>query len=193
MKNGRFISGMMMAVALGFGVAPLLRAEEPSSDTAPRRLTPVQLTLCVPIQAAPEDWDVAGLRLNLVVARNHDVWGLDFGVLNLSTGRQAGVQVGFAANEVEGNMYGIQAAILVNEVETGKMYGVQVGGINYVSDAAGLQVGLLGNSARNHMQGMQIGLFNHANHLQGMQIGLLNINRSAPWPILPLLNLGFAD
>lgn len=152
--------------------------------------TPLQLSLATPVQIVPAAWDVMGLRLNVIYGDNHDVGVLDVGLVNRTTGRQTGMQIGGIMNRVEGSASGIQLAGIVNSVSGNSMVeGAQVACMNTVGDGSGLQIGIV-NHART-MQGVQVGLINLTSELSGLQVGLINWNEHGTVQLLPLLNVGF--
>ena len=86
----------------------------PAPPMSAQYFTPFELSFAAPLQMVPEDWDVAGIRINLLHGRNHNVGILDVGLLNETTDWQYGLQIGGLWNNVRGNMTGIQIAGLVN-------------------------------------------------------------------------------
>ncbi len=190
MKLRHFLTAAVTVFSLS---AATLKAAPPDFNRDPDsagKFTPFQLAFATPMQIVPENWDVMGLRLNLIYGSNHNVTFLDIGLLNHTINRQTGIQIGGIWNGVEGEMSGIQVGGIINSAgNTYMMSGIQVGSINLAGDATGLQVGVF-NSA-NSMQGMQIGVVNNADNLQGAQIGLINLITAGPIPFMPVLNVGF--
>ncbi|MFA4944053.1 MAG: hypothetical protein WC789_05060 [Lentisphaeria bacterium] len=170
--------------------------------------TPLQLALAPPAQLPGEDWDVYGLRLDLIAGRCQELGGLDLGLGgNLASGSVRAVEVAGVwndvgedfyglqfsgiGNRVAGNVWGLQAAGVVNLAGPGdRLNGLQLGAVNLAGDANGLQVGLVNDA--NDMCGVQIGVYNGCQKLAGLQIGLINwIEDNYPFRFFPLLNIGF--
>ena len=170
--------------------------------------TPCALGLFYPVQVPDENYDVIGLRLNLIAGKHATVSGLDLGLVNLSSVAENSIQVGALWNEVDGDLRGLQFSGLFNVVDgaalglqaagilnqSGKgsddvMGGGQIGLINIAGDATGLQIG--GLNVSQNIVGLQIGVINWANEMTGVQIGVINIIRDGPCPFLPVLNAAF--
>ena len=56
--------------------------------------TPVMVSLVTPVQAPSADFDVTGLRLDLIYGQAHNVTGLDLGIVNYAQTMEKGVQIG---------------------------------------------------------------------------------------------------
>jgi hypothetical protein len=134
------------------------------------RWTPFQLAFFEPVQMFPKETNVAGLRLDLVYGENNKVWGVGFGLWNISE-----------------EFRGIEAGVANSSGDT---YGIQVGFSNSArNDAVALQWGIL-NAAGENFVGIQVGALNDtssivygANEVSGIQVGILNasILPFAPW------------
>lgn len=176
---------------------------EPEAPVA--GMTPFALSLVPGVSLPPEDWAVAGVRINVFAGRHRDLWGLDAGGLgNILTGELTGIQsaglwnqIGSAdaaiqaaglANLCERDFCGLQVAGVYNKVGE-EFVGIQVGLLNSAGGLAGLQVGLY--NAADHGSGLQIGVINFARALEGVQIGLANVNAQSPLEFFPILNMGF--
>lgn len=147
---------------------------------------PLQVALWQPAQAVPEDWNICGLRLNLIYGKNTEVWGLDMGFANTSTKGVYGIQAGLLNGP--GTLGGIGLGA-VNSTEAVK--GLQAGLINVSEkDTSGAQVSALYNQSRT-VRGLQIGLINAAENIKGVQIGLINRVKDGALPFLPIINPGF--
>ena len=96
-----------------------LRADEPNKTYA----TPFQLSFFAPIQLAPMDSDVYGLRLCLPYGVNRKFYGLDIGLWTSNTGWQRGLQIGGLTASRDGLVYGLSIGGLIN-LSSGKEYGV---------------------------------------------------------------------
>ena len=167
-----------------------------------RERTELQLSLVPPIQLVNSEYDVMGLRLGLF-SMNHNVTGLDlglvnwtsgdelalqWGVLNKTTGRFAGAQFGFVS--LAGNGFvGWQASVV--NVDSGKSVGFFNGAVNAsLESGVGFQLGMFNYSRE--FTGLQFGLVNYTQTLTGLQIGLLNfITSKETLPVLPIVNASF--
>lgn len=170
-------------------------------------LLPLAIGIIPPIQMPAEDWDVVGLRLNLLAGRHNNVAILDLGTLvNLSLGQVTGLEIAGLWNQVNQDLRGIQISGIANRVY-GDLYGLQIAGIANYNGAAkttGMQVALVNVNQGNttglqiglynqveSMSGVQIGLFNTAQNFDGMQLGLCNLIRQSPLPFMVIMNFGF--
>ncbi len=153
---------------------PVLLALAAGSQTAVAGevpVSPVMLSLMTPVQGPPPEWDIKGLRINLLYGRCRNLHGLDLGLVSHTTGNQIGLSVG-----------------LVNFTE-GKFTGLQVGAVNIGDRVSALQVGLFNEA--DDMSGLQIGLINHTRLMRGVQIGLINVIENNDLSFLPLFNFFF--
>jgi hypothetical protein len=176
-SKGEAMRTIQMWVAVGV-VAGLWSvsagADQPAGQPSQRREQPVQLALFPPkLQLVPENESIRGFRLN-IYGRNHDVGGVDIGLVH----------------EASGNFHGI--AFGVAHMVRGEAGGLQLSGI--YSEAAvrisGVQVGMFNRSAM--VRGVQIGLVNLADDMVGFQFGLFNEIRSKQvLPVLPVINAKF--
>ena len=134
----------------------------------------LQLALLAPAQVFPENYDVFGLRLNLIYGRNNCLRGLDLGLVNVVSQDLAGAQIG-----------------LYNACKTSNEGCFQFGIINNADQFSGMQFGLLNLSGQAH--GLQLGVLNMCDTMDGgIQIGLLNfIVRSEYLVFCPLFNAQF--
>lgn len=152
-------------------------------------LTPLAVSF-VPVAELPSgDWSVAGLRLNLLVGRHRDVWGVDIGVIGSDvTCDGGGLQTAGIFSRCGGDFQGVQMSGVINWTD-GEIGGVQVALVNHVSELSGLQLGFLNVADRG--SGVQIGIVNAARALDGLQIGLVNVIRESPVPFFPIANFAF--
>jgi hypothetical protein len=160
--TGCEIERPLMPGEVGAGITPLQLAIWPSKPQ---------------IQLAPENWDVYGIRLDLLYGENYHVAGLDIGMINTVhfRGAASGVQVGLIYNDAY-NLTGVQIGLLISETER----------------ANGLQVTPLINHA-SKLHGAQIGLVNFSDENScGVQIGLLNFMKDGFLPFFPLINFNFS-
>lgn len=120
-------------------------------STAAAGWSPFQVALWHPTQLVPDDWDVYGLRMNILYGKNKNVWGLDLGV----------------ANTAEKKVRGIQAGLINGPGDLG---GLSVGGLNSTRRANGLQAGVF-SVAEDRVNGIQLSaLFNHSPVVRGLQL-----------------------
>jgi hypothetical protein len=174
--------------------------------------SPLQISFIPPLQLVPAEKDVCGLRLNLPLGGNDNIYGLDLGffgdareskgiqlnlignstgnVLQLTDNYQQGIQLAGLLNLNFGNSDGIQIAGFVN-IAASVVQGMQIAGVkNMGRDVRGIQIAGLLNFAES-VRGVQIGLINVTGKLSGLQIGLVNYIGESPVPILPIINLKF--
>ncbi len=167
--------------------------------------TALALSFVPGVELPPANWSVAGLRLNILVGRHCDLWGVDIGGLgNELTGSLTGLQGAGLWNRIGEADAAIQTAGLVNLCErdfcglqtagiynwTGEEFmGLQVGLLNRAGGLTGVQIGLY--NAADHGCGLQIGLINAARALDGLQIGLANVNAESALGFFPIVNIAF--
>ena len=161
--------------------------------------SPLQLPFTVPYSA----WRVWGVRLDAVLARSLDVYGIDGGLVGLTYGDFAGVQAA-AFNWVGDSAYGLQLGVIGNVAKgpagglqlagfanynpevlagiqaaglvnvNGGFYGLQVAPANVTTGVGvGLQLGVW-NRTDNEFTGGSVGLVNYAENMTGMQLGFIN-------------------
>lgn len=184
------------------------------SVSASAGVTPLAIAIVPPVQFPPADFSIVGARVSGLFGHHRNVYGFDFGVLGNITDQDF-VGMGFAggANITHGEttIVGLQVAGIAN-VNTQKtsVVGAQItAGINSntaESQVVGLQLGVIGNLAHvtrvigfqvglynraRSIYGFQIGLINQVDDLHGIQIGLVNFNRSGPFSVAPVINIGF--
>lgn len=185
--------------------AVVTRAIEASPPAPSAGVSPLALALVPAIQLPPDDWSVAGVRVDLLVGRNHDVWGIDVGLLGNEVsddlegvqfaglfnriGRSDGAwQAAGILNRCEGDFCGLQTAGALNWTD-GAVEGMQIALVNRATDLSGLQLGLY--NAIDRGSGVQIGVVNAARVLNGLQIGLVNVIRESTVPFFPVVNFAF--
>lgn len=134
-------------------------------------MTPVMVSLMTPVQAPTPEWDVKGLRIDLLYGRCQDMYGLDLGLVNHTVGLELGLALG-----------------LVNYSED-RVVGIQIGAANIGERVKALQVGVYNEA--DDMSGLQIGLINHTRLMRGLQIGLVNVIENNDLPFLPIVNFFF--
>jgi hypothetical protein len=139
--------------------------------------SPLQLSFTGSYQIVSADKDVCGLRLNLPVGDNVNIYGLDLGVMGVASESKMGIMLNLFSNYNSG----------------GSTKGIQIGGmgnVQFIPDMQGIQIAGLFNVATS-VRGIQIGLINGTQELSGLQIGLINYIGESPVPILPIINLKF--
>ena len=135
---------------------------------------PVQLSLFNPIQLVPESEDISLVRLNLIYAKNRSVRGIDWGLINHTTGGETVAWQMGLVGYVEADFLGLQDTAF--NVVKGNFKGVQFGLFNAAGNA----------------EGFQLGFVNHAESMHGLQIGLINIIKTgSQFPVLPIINWNF--
>jgi hypothetical protein len=181
--------------------------------------TPFQLSLVKPVQLFPEETRVDGLRINLLYGVNKEVNGLDYGVINRTTGTTQGVQLGafpFAGVNITESLYGIQFGGILGGIniaggdveglqisgifgginKSGNLKGIQIagalGGINMAENVNGVQIAgsYLGINLAKNMSGVQVGtIYNQAQVMEGVQLGLVNVCNKMHGIQLGLVNI----
>lgn len=185
---GAFVLGLLFALE-AFGAEGALR----------NPWTPVQLSLCPPVQVFDAGRDVYGLRVNVLCGSSANMTGLDLGVVKSRSHRMAGIQVTGLLNECRDGAYGIQIALLGNRVGGdvvglqvaplslffepvrndvgGRMIGLQLGDNEVKGDAIGLQIGW--NEVDADGYGIQLGWNEVEGRMHGLQLAVAN--NILPW------------
>jgi len=204
-----FVAGAQGHSRRSFGALLLLgtlaacASQEESTDSS--RWTPLELALWDDsgLQMVGTDASVYGLRLS-ANGSNKDVYGVDLGWANHAEGSAGPLQVGIV-NKAKGTFGGIQAGVTcvaqtlygiqVGAIGIADVYGIQVafgnafsatsvsgvqlGFLNTVSDAHGIQLSGWANAAEGRMNGIQAApLMNVATTLGGVQTSISNEARS---------------
>lgn len=200
------VSLLFLFTSIGQGAASdtvILKGSEsrPNSEDI-KKWTPVQASIWNPLQIYREDWDVYGLRFNLLFGKNKNLYGIDMGLFNEFTDKAMGVQLGlmnfdstmnFDVPDFDstGNMdeymkvcrpsfSGLQLGV-VNQ--SGIMKGMQLGFGNSSAMTTGIQMGILNNTTGS-VNGVQVGLLgvgavpisgNMATEVNGLQLGILGM------------------
>jgi len=165
-------------------LAALGQALPVAAQDKPPPCTPFMVSFVTPLQGPPSDFDVKGLRINLVYGECRNFSGLDLGGAGRSTGSSAGVHIALLATVSDGDAAGLQIGT-ANYVK-GAFKGLQVGVSSYAANARGAQVGVFNGAG--HLSGMQLGLINVTRTMIGFQVGLVNVIRDNDVPFLPLIN-----
>lgn len=156
------------------------------------------LNLLVGYHGGLEGYELGLVNINRKFAR-----GVQLGILNLSGGEMAGVQIASLANISRYEQQGLQISGLVNtsgdhmqgiqlsglaNVSRGSILGLQLsGGLNIGEEMQGIQFSTIGNFSSGSSQGMQIsGITNFSGgDLQGIILsGVTNISRGPAQGIL---------
>ena len=176
------IGMVLLVVAMGFswmsGEAAELGRSTPTTVKTSAGLggnpaTGLQLSLCNPLQIFPENFDVSGLRLNLIYGRNSNLRGLDVGIVNDIPGVVEGFQCGIG--NLAGDLSGLQLGAY-NSASSSSMGLCQIGAVNIGKD----------------INGLQLGLFNMCNTISGVQIGVFNFITQSDFVIFcPIINAQF--
>ena len=165
-------------------LAALVQALPGAAQDKPPPCTPFMLSFVTPLQGPPCDFDVKGLRINLVYGECHTFQGLDLGGVGRSTGNSTGIHIALLATVSEGDAVGLQIGT-VNYVK-GAFKGLQVGVSSYAANAHGAQIGVFNGAG--HLSGMQLGLINVSRTMIGFQVGLVNVIRDNDVPFVPIIN-----
>ncbi|MBS1958069.1 MAG: hypothetical protein JST80_01225 [Bdellovibrionales bacterium] len=172
-------------------------------------VSPIGVSVVPPIQFPPENFSVAGVRVNALWGQHYKVYGLDAGVVNVTLQNMAGFQVG-AFNWNKGETFAfVQAGVGNTNINKTNIYGLQAGAIMNVNKAESFALGVVASLANmtNYMKvvgievggynkartvyGFQIGIVNIAEDLVGLQIGLINFHTHGVFAMSPILNFGF--
>lgn len=156
---------LMLIVALASAGIQTVFSEEPAP------MTPLMFSIMNPAQVPSENYDVNGLRIDLLYGKCRNLTGLDVGLVNYATGRETGLEVG-----------------LVNSAEK-SFTGLQIGVANVSDRVRALQIGVFNGA--DDMSGMQIGLINHTRIMRGCQIGLVNVIENNDLAFFPIINCFF--
>jgi hypothetical protein len=172
--------------------AGMQREVQREADPTGVAWSPAMLSLATPLQVPSADWDVAGLRINLIYGECVNFDGLDISVVGRAKGHANGIQLALLANVVDGSSMSLQIAP-VNVVQ-GSYAGLQIGAVNYASSLPGAeaqtwQIGIYNGS--DYIKGFQLGVINYAGAMYGVQIGLVNIIQNKDIAFLPIINAAF--
>jgi len=157
--------------------------------------TVFQAAVWNPVQLFPEQYDVCGLRLNMLHGQNRDLYGVDIGLMNRATRDTSGIQLAVIVNitgafgmtnsprwhdDFEINKPKHLKKVCVGQVEYvagGEWSGIQVAGLMNVVNGKGdgLQLASLGNFIYGDMKGCQVGFLNiNSGRFRGVQVGAGN-------------------
>lgn len=191
----RILFALTIAASCAFAQEPAKKdSEKPAGEAAP-----VQQQTSAEKRAQKAPWpvwlafnstrniDVVGCRLNLAYGACEGLTGFDLGVFGRCRYME-GFQFNILRNAAEDTLAGIQLGIY-NSAGRADMFGLQIGLWNEVHSVRGMQVGLV--NVASSVSGFQIGLINRSESLYGVQVGAVNVIRSAEFPFMPLVNIGF--
>ncbi len=164
-KMKRKFSASLLVMAVVFSMVGRISAQEEGA-----RFSPFMLSFVNPIQVPPADFDIGGLKLNLIYGESHGMIGLDIGLFSQNTGDVRALHIN-GVSVVGGNGRGLMISLIANYVE-GEYGGLQIGAYNHAT----------------HLDGLQIGVINYANTAYGLQIGLINVIEDNDLPFLPIIN-----
>ena len=155
-------------------VASCAYSQNTFPDTAYERdWSPLSVSIMPAVEFPPQNWDVYGLRINVLVGKHHDVGGIDIGMI---------------ANLSICDAVGLQASGIFSRTDN-VLTGCQVSPLSFAGTLEGIQIGIF-NRAEG-LFGLQIGVVNYAYQANGVQLGLINIIADSELPILPVVNIGF--
>ncbi|MBQ6473280.1 MAG: hypothetical protein IJJ33_14945 [Victivallales bacterium] len=187
-------------------VVPALSTATPASHAGYR---PLGVSLIQPVQYPDDSFDIRGLRLTLLGADHHNLYGVELGgFANFVRGDLEGLQLGIAWNQVDSNALGVQFAAIANyagkhlkgaqlavgaNIARGIVQepnrGLQLALVNISGDLAGVQFGVFNHAA--NIRGCQIGVVNFAESMTGCQLGLANVITNGALPFMVLFNCNF--
>lgn len=151
------------------------QAEETNRGNAVSGTSFVAVGIAPRVELPSLDYEITGLRLNLLVGDHTDVYGLDVGVLGNFVKREiGGLQVAGLFNVVGESGGALQFACICNNCK-GIFSGAQIGAVNVAEKCTGLQLGLV----------------NRAYRMSGVQVGLLNFIDTSAVSIFPIVNFSF--
>jgi len=180
----------VMLVACSSGMAADVRMVPIDADNCGYATTPLAVSIFPGFQLPGDDWDVAGLRLNIFAGRHNNVYAVDIGgIANLAKGEVCGIEAALIYNQIGHSNGLLQIAGIANYCKDG-LVGVQIAPINLTGTInGGWQIGIFNRTEA--LTGLQLGLVNYAYQAKGVQIGLLNIMSDSMVPVAPIVNLGF--
>jgi hypothetical protein len=155
---------------------------------------------------APKNDEVEGIHFPAIYGKTGSVTGVDFQLLAISEmDNMKGVAFAFPFvgatiinNEMTGVTLGIfgwhkgqDTGVNVNAVNmTNNVNGLNWGFVNYSTGFTVADVGVVSISKKSNFQ---LSIFNSTNDLQGLQIGLLNHAENGFLPWFPFFNFNFSD
>jgi len=147
-------------------------------------LTPAMLSFFSPIQVPGPEFDVGGLRLNILYGRCCNFDGLDLGLVGVSDNHANGWLSNLLVNYATGDGLGLHTGAV--NYFGGDFKGLQIGVANWIDSGDMFQIGVYNGGY--DVQGFQIGVINTANKMQGLQIGVVNIISNSDVSFFPIIN-----
>ena len=147
-------------------------------------VTPAMLSLFSPIQVPGPDFDVGGLRINILYGRCCNFDGLDIGLVGVADNHANGWLANLLVNYAAGDGLGLHTGVV--NYFGGDFKGLQIGLANWIDSGDMFQIGIYNGGY--DVQGLQIGVINTANKLQGLQIGLVNVISNSDVSFFPIIN-----
>lgn len=173
----------------GIAISTLLLASS-MTQAGETKATFFQYSIFSPIQLYPEDYDVYGLRLNLLYGENKSIYGVDLGGYSYTTGDFYGVQMAVVVCARDGDCSAVTGAGIAN-LSIGNDGGISMAGFMNVAGGqyTGLQMACINHAQK--FSGVQFGAFNHCEDFKGFQFGLINICKRQSLPFTILINWRF--
>lgn len=174
---------ILSGIIVSFVIIASVRADEDKS-------TVFQYSIFSPIQLYPADYDVYGLRLNLLYGENKSVYGVDLGGYSYASGDFYGVQLAAVVCARDGSCSAVTGATIAN-LSIGNDGGIAMAGFMNVAGGkyTGLQMACVNHAQK--FSGVQFGVLNHCENFTGFQFGLINICRRQSLPFTILINWRF--
>lgn len=149
---------------------------------------------------APDNSNVAGVRLSALHGKVDTLKGVDFSVIGLSeTNKTTGVNFGLflGASKVNQEMTGASLGLL--NWNEGLTTGVNLGAVNLTNDVRGANVSFVNFSEGDTMvdvgavnmsneSTVQVGIFNKTAKIEGVQVGIINCADNGFLPCFPIIN-----
>lgn len=179
MSLKKFLSGIILSILI---ISKVQAGEEKS--------TVFQYSIFSPIQLYSEDYNVYGLRLNLLYGENKSIYGVDLGGYNYATGNLYGVQLGLIVCARDGDCSAVTGAGIAN-LSIGDDGGIAMAGFMNVAGGryTGLQMACINRAQK--FSGVQFGVFNDCDDFYGFQFGIINICHRQSLPFTILINWRF--
>lgn len=149
---------------------------------------------------APDNDNVAGVRLSALHGKVDTLKGVDFAVVGISeTNTTTGVNFGLflGASKVNQQMTGASLGLL--NWNEGLTTGVNLGAVNLTNDVKGANVSFVNYSEGDTMvdvgavnlsseSTVQVGIFNKTSKIDGVQVGIINCADNGFLPCFPIFN-----
>ncbi|MBT8373106.1 MAG: hypothetical protein KJO34_19225 [Deltaproteobacteria bacterium] len=173
----------------------------------------LQISFFSPYQLVSAEKDVCGLRLNLPIGENENLYGLDLGLVGVTNNSYNGAMLNIVGNFNAGSSTKGIVAGLINfnigglnlttkgglgtkgielggflNLNLGDIQGMQIAGLANIGNIDGIQVAGLHNGGI-EVRGVQVaGLYNYAESVRGIQIGLINVAKKLSGLQIGLVN-----